>query len=134
MLVGDVQAEAIAALVADGKCNGLQHATQIMKRRLRGTQCVDDSPPGPAPQVAPEPDQASPAGRAFAAPLGEHTCHDLSGNDAAQGEIAIVVRITKLERIQPEEPGQVVIAYIVEIPAGPEIARCPRLDSSGARA
>src|SRR6185437_16393256 len=121
-----MQVEAAAALVADRNRDRLGYAAQVVIGRLRQAERIDYTPTRPAPQIAPEPDQRATAGGALAAPLGEGAGHDLTGDDPAESNITLVVGVTQLERIHAKEACQIVIAYIVEIPAGAEVARCAR--------
>ena len=84
---------------------------------------IDHAPAGARPRIAPQPHERAAAGRAPPSPLGKGRGHDLARDHAAERQISLGIGIAQRRGIDTEQPLQVVIAHVLEVPAGAAIAR-----------
>ena len=85
--------------------------------------------PGAGPEIARQPHQTSTARSPGPPPLGKRPEHRLSSRDAAEREIPLGVAGAQVVGADAEEPFQIVIPDILEVPARPRVARHARFPS-----
>ena len=121
-VVHRVDHEPVAPFVRQVKRHRRQGPPQIMPCRLGNARSIHDAPARTRPKIAQKPHQAPTGHRASPTPFAERRRHHLAGGDPPERQIAVVVAIAERHGIDPKQARQIVIANVVEVPAGAEVA------------
>ncbi len=122
-LVEQMNIEPVEALVGHQHLNGLQRFREAVQGAFRPSCGIDQAPACAGSQILKLPDQRTATCRTAAAPFSEYVAHQFGDHRARQVQITLRVFVTQARGLDTIQRLQIVVAHVVEIPAGAGVAR-----------